>query len=447
MDITSETPTQEILNNTTENRNGLMCALAGRVFQKSDGRMLKAYTNFGFKKLALVIDAKRMGIFDFGVTIRQTDTGGYVFPMDTDAVLSAIKLAEDERYDEVDLKALNLLDEQGSPIVPLKSIFPQYVEEAPPANLQEPLPSSASDNDVATQQIATAVDENKTLSFREVDAIIKESLGLKRVHTKRRNAILAAGQSQGLFKVEEDRTVVSYIDLYVSDEPAEEEVESSPNLIVLETEDSVEISDPLPAEETHRSSKEDPSLKLLVALTGYQGRFENQLNQLAEEVKSENDISAERQDYLLAYLQTIDKNMRAILTYFVDPHFDFVEPPPSGLFAPKEASSRSIEPLPKLVTLPPHTVHDGTGEECDDCTSIRESQAETSTPPEVVSQEASADNGQQEGFTYKTPDELESMDLAKLRAFGEKLGVPPARYDWVMRKRILAKYKELGKVF
>ena len=89
MDITSETPTQEILNNTTENRNGLMCALAGRVFQKSDGRMLKAYTNFGFKKLAQVIDAKRMGIFDFGVTIRQTDTGGYVFPMDTDAVLSA----------------------------------------------------------------------------------------------------------------------------------------------------------------------------------------------------------------------------------------------------------------------------------------------------------------------------------------------------------------------
>jgi hypothetical protein len=488
VNIDIETPTKDIIANTAENRNGLMCALAGRVFGKADGRMLKAYTNFGFMKLALVIDAKRKGIFNYGAAIRQLDVGAYIFPTDTDAVLKAIELAAEEKYDEVDLDAMNLLDSDGNVVVPLKELFPAYTNgagAAPTSDKKSSSKGSGPDNGSAVKALAEALPEiNGMFSQKQIDKVIRESLGITRLYASRREAILSAGVEQELWTVDEKGSILSVkSDLpEVLEEPQQAE-EPQPD-----PEPEQKAEEPQPAQsgpqETRASdAPDDLSAAALVRINKLASDIADAFDTLLEEVKGDTDVNriklaediqslgefvsteteriSNNQVHLLLYLQTIDKNMRAMLTYFVDPHFDFIEVPDAADFIryipeddddsdelPPEAGDEPqlqvIEGGDPGVNPVPHTVHDGSLQDCPECYAVRVANAAEEEEEQNEDPGPEPEEQVDPGFTVYTAEQLDGMGLEQLRKEGAKIGVAPARFDKTMRKRILAKYEELG---
>jgi hypothetical protein len=128
MEITAETSVQDVLDATNENQRALMSRLAMVVFNRFSGGTIRAFTQFGFKELGVVIEAHRKSVFDYGAVILATNTG-FAWPKDTRAVLHAIEAAEAGDYGSIDLDALGLVDGDGNPKVDLQKVFPGMPED------------------------------------------------------------------------------------------------------------------------------------------------------------------------------------------------------------------------------------------------------------------------------------------------------------------------------
>lgn len=91
--ITSDTKTDSLLamENAGRSAKPFLCELAQEVFRKENGekridrRILHAFSQFKSKDLALIIDAKKSGVFDYGEFIVEVP-GGYQYPKAADAL-------------------------------------------------------------------------------------------------------------------------------------------------------------------------------------------------------------------------------------------------------------------------------------------------------------------------------------------------------------------------
>jgi len=84
-----KTPIDEIINNRAK-----LMGLATNLFNRTSPQVIRAFGQFGRNPdLAKVIEAKRNGIFDYGVCIQDTPTG-VRWPTDTAQILSLIEKAE-----------------------------------------------------------------------------------------------------------------------------------------------------------------------------------------------------------------------------------------------------------------------------------------------------------------------------------------------------------------
>jgi hypothetical protein len=114
-DININTPVKDILDQGGVNQKGWMSRLGMIVFDRFGGPTLKAFTQFEPADLAVVIEAKRKGVFDYGVCIRDTGAG-WTWPSNPKAVLAAVALAEEGKHGEINLGSLALVDTNKNPI-------------------------------------------------------------------------------------------------------------------------------------------------------------------------------------------------------------------------------------------------------------------------------------------------------------------------------------------
>lgn len=93
----------------------VMARLAQLVFDRTELACMKAFSQFSNPEdLGFLIEARRKKVFDFGTLIQVTSKGSFRYPTNTNAVLSAAKLAQDGEYAKIDLRSIGLVDEEGN---------------------------------------------------------------------------------------------------------------------------------------------------------------------------------------------------------------------------------------------------------------------------------------------------------------------------------------------
>lgn len=127
MQINEDTPVEDIL--AEKNSKPKMVKLAQIVFDRQGLEYFRAFAQFrNVSDLGALIEAKRKNVFDYSVCVRQTDSG-VRFTKNTDTVMDALKLAMDGKYEDIDLRAIGLVDANGNPVVQLQELCPEA--EAP----------------------------------------------------------------------------------------------------------------------------------------------------------------------------------------------------------------------------------------------------------------------------------------------------------------------------
>jgi outer membrane biosynthesis protein TonB len=122
MQINEDTPVEDIL--AEKNSKPKMVKLAQIVFDRQGLEYFRAFAQFrNVSDLGALIEAKRKNVFDYSVCVRQTDSG-VRFTKNTDIVMGALKLAMDGKYEDIDLRAIGLVDANGNPVVQLQELCP-----------------------------------------------------------------------------------------------------------------------------------------------------------------------------------------------------------------------------------------------------------------------------------------------------------------------------------
>ena len=381
-EITEETSIEDIIA-SGGHRSAFMTTLAQKVFKRDDGRMVKAYTQFGFKKLGIVITAYRKGLFDFGACIREVDVGTYIYPKDTDAVLAAIDLAAEGRYDDIDLGSLGLINGDGNPVVPFLSVFPS--SETPAG---------------AAGRAAEEVDKNtpKDENLCDVEGCT--------------NKIKARGFCSKHYK-----------EVRAAEKEAEEEAERAEAASAEDDTPPPELPPIPPRErqiikENEANQDMDPDVAaILTRIDQFSSTLADSLEAMHKEIKDDSshnadaleahikdvykgiDMVLEQQSELARGLQIVDSNMRQILLYFVDPNMEFTDlgdldvvtegqpdQVPTNFEKQPEKETPKVAPTEKGMGFKPrvingrddekpkhaaHSVHDGSDAECIECKVVR----------------------------------------------------------------------------
>lgn len=134
--MSADTPVEDILG--TPGEKPRMAKLCQAVFDRHDLASFRGFTQFrSAQDLAAIIEAKRKNVFDYGVCFVETDSG-IRFPKNTSAVMAALKLAMDGKYDSIDLRAIGLVDADGNPVVQINELCPGA--SSAPASKAKPKP-------------------------------------------------------------------------------------------------------------------------------------------------------------------------------------------------------------------------------------------------------------------------------------------------------------------
>jgi hypothetical protein len=403
-DINADTPVQAILEAEGTNKRAAMTRLACQVFNKSDGRILRAYTQFSPQAMATLIEAKRKGVFDYGETIRKLSVGAWSFPNNPKAVLEALDLATEGEYDQVDLEAMDLLDEEGRPVIDTTRLFPTMKKpRAPKPKAEKPKETGPTEAELAELKAEKEAAERKAA---EEEARRHEAAKAEKAEEKRRQEVMEAQRQQA----EEPAAPVSSDPLSAVSILAEKVVtpirEHIANL-------STNLGEVL--EGMHKQNTE--------ALQALQ----DEMNQTSAQTDVRLNVIEQNQVALAKALQTFDRNVQQILMYFVDPHMEF-EQLPLGDFQATESAAETSESAAE--TSPEES--EESGYEPDDKGSTVEEASEH------------ADDGDEEDTVKRyTKEELEAMDLPDLRAYAESIGCTPARWQKTNVNRILKEYKRL----
>jgi hypothetical protein len=120
MAITADTPIDDAILKSKPK----LAKLAQLVFDRTEVAALRAFTQFRKPRdLASLIEAKRRDVFDFGACFRDTDAG-LAYPNNTNVVMAALEHAMNEEYDQIDLRALGLVDMEGNQLVDIAKLCP-----------------------------------------------------------------------------------------------------------------------------------------------------------------------------------------------------------------------------------------------------------------------------------------------------------------------------------
>lgn len=400
MNIDAETPVSAILNAEGVNKRALMTRLACVVFGKAEGHILRAYTQFSPQSLASLVEARRKGVFDYGETIRKLSVGAWTFPKDPVAVLKALDLADGEKYDEVDLEALDLLDDEGKPLIDLGLLFPAMKKprktaqpkEEPEPQLKvqsEPLPPEAGPSEEELEELRAerAAHRAKNMAGEAKPTPSKEPVEQENGGGK---PVIYDGLLSGL----ENRISTLASDLA-----------DALGVVVEENR--------LHAVQAQGELSENTALTLLA--------LERQ------------DALASNIDTLAKALLTFDANVRQLSLYFVDPHMEF------------EPLELPFVDLPTTLTYSEDSGEEEESSAQGEDESVEEEEPRP-TPLRVVAEEKAEEEEEEvekgEPTTDRyTQEQLEAMDLAELRSYAEGLGCTPARWQKTNVNRILAEYQ------
>ena len=128
MQLNADTPVEDILGKPGDKPK--LAKLAQAVFDRFDMASFRGFTQFrSADDLAAVIEAKRKNVFDYGVCFQETDSG-LKYPKNTNAVMTALRKAMDSKYDEIDFRAIGLVDIDGNPTVSLTDLCPSAPAES-----------------------------------------------------------------------------------------------------------------------------------------------------------------------------------------------------------------------------------------------------------------------------------------------------------------------------
>lgn len=178
--------------------------LAKAVFGRTSTGEMQAFSCFRKSKdLADIIDAKRDEVFDYGVCIKDTDTG--VTWSDPDATLAALAKAKEGELGEDDLASLNL---EASDLPKLLMVKEEPKKKKTTRKRKAPAKKKTAEKKTAETPPAaqTAIDEAKERAFGDFDEALEQRLAaafgaLDERLTKRLDAVgEISGMIHGLVK-------------------------------------------------------------------------------------------------------------------------------------------------------------------------------------------------------------------------------------------------------
>lgn len=404
LEINAETPVDNILDAQGVNQRALMTRLACLVFGKAEGHILRAYTQFSPKALAALIEARRKGVFDYGETIRKLGVGAWVFPNQPTAVLEALDLANQEKYDEVNLEALQLVDEAGAPIIDLTRLFPTMkTGRKPQTKKEEPKgPTEAELAELAKEKEAQAARE-----AAEAEAKAKAEAEAA-AEAKRRQEAQEAQKAKRV-KAEQEE---------VSETSAPDPVSAIARIVEPIQDHIARLSTNLG--ETLEGMHKQTTSEIQAVV--------DEMNQTSAQLDVRLNVIEQNQIALAKALRTFDRNVQQILMYFVDPHMEFEQLPLGGFRLSESAAETS--PSAAETSPAPEPQEEEPGYEPDDKgSSIPETNEHAEEPDEDAT------------VKRYTEEELKNMELQDLRDYAASIGCTPARWMKTNVNRILKEYE------
>lgn len=401
-DIRADTPVQAVLEAENINKRAAMTRLACQVFNKSDGRVLRAYTQFSPQALASLIEAKRKGVFDYGETIRKLSVGAWSFPNDPQAILRALDLAAEGQYEEVDLGSMDLLDDEGRPVIDITRLFPT-MKKAPKTGSSKKKKGAKKKAESSNSK----KEEEKAAAKKKAEQEEREAAERDRLEREAAEREAQESSESG------------------------EELEHDDELTAIDDELVVELAERVrkPVQE-HIANLSTNLGEVLEGMhkqtTEHLQAVQAEVDQTSAQLGARLDTIEQNQVVLARALQTFDRNVQQILMYFVDPHMEFEQLPLEGFHLTNSAAETS-------QAAPPPESEEPDDEPDDEGSSVEEAS------------EHADDEGESGEDTVEryTKEELEAMELPELRDYAESIGCTPARWRRTNVNRIMTEYKRL----